>query len=98
MAHLGLVPREDSSADRMRRGGLTKAGNAEARRVPVEAAWCYRLLDQVRNSPRNRGNSNPPTGRPPRIPLGSGSPQMPRQEGDAALQAGVVDAVAEARP
>jgi transposase len=47
MAHLGLVPREDSSADKIRRGGLTKAGNAEARRVMVEAAWCYRLPARV---------------------------------------------------
>lgn len=47
MAHLGLVPWEDSSADKIRRGGLTKAGNAEARRVMVEAAWCYRLPARV---------------------------------------------------
>ena len=47
MAHLGLVPSENSSANKIRRGGLTKAGNAEARRVLVEAAWCYRLPARV---------------------------------------------------
>lgn len=42
MAYLGLVPSEYSSGDRHRRGALTKAGNAHARRVLVEAAWHYR--------------------------------------------------------
>ncbi len=42
MSHLGLVPRENSSGGRVWRGGITKAGNAHARRVLVEAAWCYR--------------------------------------------------------
>ena len=47
MAHLGLVPGEHSSAGKVRRGGLTKAGNSEARRVMIEAAWCYRLPARV---------------------------------------------------
>ncbi len=47
MAHLGRVPSEQTSAGNGRRGGLTKAGNAEARRVLVEAAWCYRLPARV---------------------------------------------------
>lgn len=42
MAYLGLVPSEHSSGDRTLRGGITKAGNAHARRVLVEAAWHYR--------------------------------------------------------
>jgi transposase len=47
MAHVGLVPCEHTSAGKVRRGGLTKAGNAEARRVLVEAAWCYRRPARV---------------------------------------------------
>jgi len=47
MAHLGLVPSENSSARRVRRGGITKAGNGEARRVLIEAAWCYRFPARV---------------------------------------------------
>ena len=47
MAHLGLVPSEHSSGARVHRGGLTKAGNAEARRVMIEAAWTYRLPARV---------------------------------------------------
>jgi transposase len=43
MAYLGLVPSEHSSGQSLRRGGITKAGNGEARRVMVEAAWSYRL-------------------------------------------------------
>jgi transposase len=43
MAHLGLVPSEYSSGGRCKRGSITKTGNGHARRVLVEAAWCYRL-------------------------------------------------------
>lgn len=39
MAWVGLVPSERSSGDRERRGPITKAGNSEARRVLIEAAW-----------------------------------------------------------
>jgi transposase len=38
-ACLGLVPKEDSSGERCRRGKITKAGNSRARWVLVEAAW-----------------------------------------------------------
>jgi transposase len=41
MAYLGLIPSEDSSADRRHQGAITKAGNASARRALVEAAWAY---------------------------------------------------------
>jgi len=42
MAYVGLVPSEHSSAERIRRGGITKAGNAHARRLLIEASWHYR--------------------------------------------------------
>ena len=42
MGYLGLVPSEDSTGDRVKRGGITKAGNGRARRILVEAAWSYR--------------------------------------------------------
>jgi len=41
-AYLGLVPRESSSAERHRRGAITKTGNSRARWLLVEAGW--RLL------------------------------------------------------
>lgn len=42
MAYLGLVPGEDSSGEKHRRGRITRAGNALVRRVLVEAAWHHR--------------------------------------------------------
>jgi transposase len=47
MAYLGLVPSEYSSGASTRRGGLTKAGNSAARRLLIEAAWCYRFPARV---------------------------------------------------
>jgi Transposase IS116/IS110/IS902 family len=47
MGYLGLVPLEDSTADRVKRGGITKAGNGRARRILVEAAWSYRYPPRV---------------------------------------------------
>jgi transposase len=41
MAYLGLVPSEDSTGDRIKRGPITKAGNRRARRILVESAWSY---------------------------------------------------------
>ena len=43
MAYLGLVPSESSTGERVRRGGITKAGNNRARRVLIEGAWTYRF-------------------------------------------------------
>ena len=39
-AAIGLVPREDSSAERRRRGHISKAGPSELRTLLVQAAWC----------------------------------------------------------
>jgi transposase len=42
-AAIGLVPREDSSAERRQRGHITKAGPRELRSLLVQAAWvCWR--------------------------------------------------------
>lgn len=40
-AYLGLVPGEDSSGDRHRNLGITKAGNCHLRRLLVESAQSY---------------------------------------------------------
>jgi len=42
MSYSGTVPSENSSGDRVRRGSITKAGNAHLRRVLGQAAWAYR--------------------------------------------------------
>ena len=52
MAYLGLVPSEHSSGSTIRRGGITKAGNALARRALIEGAWSAQHRDQI---PQQRG-------------------------------------------
>lgn len=47
MGYLGLVPTENSTGDKVKRGGITKAGNGRARRILVEAAWSYRYPPRV---------------------------------------------------
>jgi transposase len=47
MAYLGLVPSESSTGERVKRGGITKAGNKRARRVLIEGAWTYRFPARV---------------------------------------------------
>jgi transposase len=47
MDWLGLVPSEDSTGTRIRKGPITKAGNALARRLLIEAAWSYRYSARV---------------------------------------------------
>jgi transposase len=47
MGYLGLVPSENSTGDKVKRGGITKAGNGRARRILVEAAWSYRYPPRV---------------------------------------------------
>src|SRR5438094_1364209 len=54
MGYSGAVASEDSSGQRIRRGGITKAGNAHLRRVVVEAAWAYRHRPAVGTSLRKR--------------------------------------------
>src|SRR5271163_911909 len=47
MGYLGLVPSEHSSGGMIRRGGITKTGNREARRVLIEAAWSYQYPARI---------------------------------------------------
>ena len=47
MGCLGLVPSERSSGERVSRGPITKRGNAHARRLLTQAAWCYRFKPRV---------------------------------------------------
>jgi transposase len=41
MAYLGLVPSEDSTGEKHRRGRITRTGNTLVRRLLVETAWHY---------------------------------------------------------
>lgn len=49
-SYLGLVPREDSSAERRHRGRITKAGNPRMRWLLVQAAWAIRLSRHARGA------------------------------------------------
>jgi transposase len=60
MAYLGLVPRESSSGDRRRQGGITGAGNRHVRRLLVEAAWHYRHKPQIGRALRLRRRGQSP--------------------------------------
>jgi transposase len=59
-AYLGLIPREDSSGDRIRLGSITKAGNSHCRHVLVQAAWSYRHRPQVSVDLKRRQQGQPP--------------------------------------
>jgi transposase len=60
MAYLGLTPSEHSSGGKVKRGGITKTGNAHARRVLTEAAWNYRHRPTVGATVRKRREGQPP--------------------------------------
>ena len=60
MGYSGAVASEDSSGPRIRRGAITKTGNAHLRRVVVEAAWAYRHRPAVGAALRKRQASVSP--------------------------------------
>jgi transposase len=59
MGYSGVFLSEDSSGKRIRKGGITKAGNAHLRRIVVESAWCYRHLPRVGAKLRKRQQGVP---------------------------------------
>ena len=54
MGYSGTVASEDSSGEQVRRGGITKTGNAHLRRIVIEAAWAYRHRPAVGAALRKR--------------------------------------------
>jgi transposase len=54
MGYSGVFPSENTSGKRVRRGGITKAGNAHLRRIVVESAWSYRHWPRVGEKLRKR--------------------------------------------
>ena len=64
MAYAGVVPSESSSGSRVRRGSLTKSGNAQLRAVVVESAQHYRHKPHVgwQLKARQRGQAAPVLG------------------------------------
>jgi transposase len=59
MGYLGLVPSEHSSGGTIRRGGITKTGNREARRMLIEAAWSTSIPPASRRRRRRSSSACP---------------------------------------
>ena len=59
MVFLGLVLSEHSSGNTVRRGSITKTGNAHARRLLTEAAWSYRFPARMSQHLRQRSSELP---------------------------------------
>src|SRR5438445_13569640 len=47
MNYIGLMPREEYSGEKHRRGRITRTGNALVRRLLVETAWHYQHRPSV---------------------------------------------------
>ena len=60
MSFTGLVGSEFSSGEKVKRGSITKAGNAHIRRVLVEAAWSQRYPDVISKQLAERRKGCPP--------------------------------------
>src|SRR5207244_6443020 len=60
MGYSGAVASEDSSGPRIRRGAITKTGNAHLRRIVIEAAWAYRHRPAVGPTLRKRSTGISP--------------------------------------
>lgn len=60
MGYLGLVPAEDSTGDKIKRGPITKAGNVRARRIVVECSWSYRSPPRVGAAKQAKVAAAPP--------------------------------------
>jgi transposase len=59
MDYSGVFPSEDSSGERIRRGSITKSGNAHLRRIVVESAWSYRHRPSIGARLRKRQEGLP---------------------------------------
>jgi transposase len=59
MAYLGLVPKEDSTGPRQRRGSITHAGNSHVRWLLVQSAWNQRFQVRVGDVLRRRRKDQP---------------------------------------
>jgi transposase len=59
MAYLGLVPKENSSGDNRKQGGITKCGNGRARRLLVEGAHSYKYNANISTELQKRQEGLP---------------------------------------
>lgn len=59
MSYLGVTPSEYSTGNTRRLGGITKTGNAHARRTLIEGAWAYRYHAKVSREIQQRQETLP---------------------------------------
>jgi transposase len=59
MAFRGLVPTENSTGERVRRGGITKAGDNRVRCVLIDGVWTHRLPARMSTTLEERQDSLP---------------------------------------
>jgi transposase len=59
MASIGIVPGENSTGERQRRGAITKTGNVYLRRILIEAAWSYQKRTHAGVTIQKRRRSQP---------------------------------------
>jgi transposase len=59
MGYLGLVPSEESTGDKIKRGPITKAGNRRARRMLVECSWSYQHPPRVGQAKQQKVDAAP---------------------------------------
>jgi transposase len=60
MSYVGMVPSEDSSGQRRKRGRLTRTGNGHVRRILVESSWNYRFRPRASKAIAKRREGVPP--------------------------------------
>lgn len=60
MGYLGLTPSEHSSGAKVKRAGITKAGNGRARRILVECSWSYRHPPRIGRKKLTKVAAAPP--------------------------------------
>lgn len=59
MGYVGLIPSEHSSGERVRRGSVTKSGNAHVRHLLVQAAWHSRHAPSTSKALQKRQRGQP---------------------------------------
>jgi transposase len=60
MDFVGIVPSEDSTGDKIKRGRITKAGNRRVRRILVECSWSYQHPPRLSKDKQAKVEAAPP--------------------------------------
>jgi transposase len=61
MDYVGIVPSEDSTGDKIKRGPIIKAGNGRVRRILVECSWSYQHPPRLSKDKQAKVEAAPPS-------------------------------------